>query len=504
MTQRAPYGSWPSPLSPAVMGGARVSLTGLQVVGDTCWWSESRPHEGGRMAVMRLRRGGAPEEVSPPGVSVRSRVHEYGGGAHVAEGDGLLYTDLADQALWWLDRGADPVPLTPPAPAGETHRYADARPVAGGRFLVAVRERHHAGSDDAVVVHDELVAVDRLGRIAPTVLVAGRDFFAAPRPSTDGGRLAWVAWDHPDMPWDGSEIWVADLDLPGAAADAGQVPRLRHPTLVAGGPSESVGQPTWAGEDLWFVSDRFGWWQPFVWQEGEAPRRVTTEEVEFHGPDWTLGQATFDVRGDGQLVCRFRRAGRDRLGLLDPVATTLRELDQPCVTISAVRCGPGDVDADGEILVAGSPATAPPAIYRVAPGGGCEELYRATASPSNRRGSRLRRSSPSKPPPGFRSACSSLLPTPRGGPVLRGPHPPWSSSSTVGRRRRPNRDSIRGSSCGPPGAWPSPSWTTGVPPGTDGPSAGSSTVPGARPTSRTAGTRRPSWPSPGWSTAPAW
>ena len=114
----APYGTWPSPLSPAVMGGARVSLAGLQVVGDTCWWSESRPHQGGRMVVMRLRPGAAAEEVSPPGVSVRSRVHEYGGGAHFAEGDSLLYTDLADQALWWLDPGAEPVRLTPPAPDG--------------------------------------------------------------------------------------------------------------------------------------------------------------------------------------------------------------------------------------------------------------------------------------------------------------------------------------------------------------------------------------------------
>jgi len=372
------------------MGGARVSLAGLQVVGDTCWWSESRPRDGGRMAVMRLRLGGRPEEVSPPGVSVRSRVHEYGGGAHFAEGDGLLYTDFAEQALWWLDPGADPVRLTPPAPDGEVHRYADARPVPGGRFLVSLRERHHRagpghgpGVDgvglDGVVVDDEVVAVDRLGRIGPTVLVGGRDFFASPRPSPDGGRLAWVAWDHPNMPWDGSELWVADLDLPGSDGAGGQRPRLGPATGIAGGPAESVGQPTWAGEDLWFVCDRFGWWQPYRWRRGEPPLRASTDEVEFHGPDWALGQATIDVLADGRLVCRVRRDGRDRLGILDPATATLRELDQPCVTISSVRCGPDGTDA--EILVTGSPATEPPAVYRVTAAGPTDELYRAAASP---------------------------------------------------------------------------------------------------------------------------
>ena len=372
------------------MGGARVSVAGLQLVGDTCWWSESRPLEGGRQVVMRLRPGASPEEVSPPGVSVRSRVHEYGGGAQFADGDGLLYTALDDQALWWLDGGREPVRLTPPAPPGETHRYADARPVAGGRFVVALRERHH----DAVV-DDELVAVDRRGALPPAVLVAGRDFFAAPRPSPDGSRLAWVAWDHPNMPWDGSELWVADLHLPGPDADGGPGPRLSEASTVAGGPDESVGQPTWAGDDLWFVSDRFGWWQPFRWRRGEAPVRMASDPAEYHGPDWGLGQATMAVRPDGHLVCRFRRQGRDRVGILDPATATVAEVDQPCVTISALsyRVAPGGVVGDGgagaggdggEIVLVGSAVASAAAIYRItAAGPGAavvDELYRPTAA----------------------------------------------------------------------------------------------------------------------------
>jgi len=360
------------------MGGARVSLAGLQVVGDTLWWSESRPRDGGRMVVMRMPRGAAAEEVSPAGVSVRTRVHEYGGGAHWAEGDALLYTALDDQALWWLDPGTDPVRLTPPAPPGEAHRYADARPVAGGRFVVSLRERHHDGGVD-----DEVVAVDRLGQLDPTVLVAGRDFLAAPRPAPDGRRLAWVAWDHPNMPWDGSELWVADLDVPDLDG-AGAVPSVSGPTCVAGGPDESVGQPTWAGEGLWFVSDRSGWWQPFLWRRGEQARRLATDEVDFATADWVLGQAAIDVRDDGHLVCRFRRDGGDHVGIVDPGTGTVREVAQPCVSISDLRwAGPGPA---GGIVVVGTSATDPPALYRVAEGsasGGAtvEEVHRATDAP---------------------------------------------------------------------------------------------------------------------------
>ncbi len=358
------------------MGGARVSLGGLQVVGDTCWWSESRPHEGGRTVVMRMRRGAAAEEVSPPGVSVRTRVHEYGGGAHFAEGDSLLYTALDDQALWWLDPGTEPVRLTPPPPPGQSHRYADARPVAGGRFVVSLRERHHDGGVD-----DELVVVDRLGRIDPTVLVSGRDFLAAPRPAPDGRRLAWVAWDHPNMPWDGSELWVADLDT------ADGVPSLSSPRSIAGGPDESVGQPLWAGEDLWFVSDRSGWWQPFLWRPGEPPRRVATDEVEFATADWALGQAAIDVGADGHLVCRFRRHGRDHVAVVHRSTGAVREVEQSCVAVSDLRCAVSD--GGDEIVVAGTSATDPPALYRVAAGKGqgvtaVEELHRATAAPLDR------------------------------------------------------------------------------------------------------------------------
>jgi dipeptidyl aminopeptidase/acylaminoacyl peptidase len=139
-----------------------------------------------------------------------------------------------------------------------------------------------------------------------------------------------------------------------------------------------VGQPTWAADDLWFVSDRFGWWQPFRWRAGAPPERICAEEVEFHSPDWVLGHATLDIRDDGQLVCRFRRQGRDRVGIVDPVTGTLREVEQPCVTIAGLRCrGAG---AERDIVVLGSTATEPPGIHAL--GDGAEvALYQPVATP---------------------------------------------------------------------------------------------------------------------------
>ena len=357
-----PYGTWPSPLSPEVLAGARVSVAGLQVVGDTVWWSESRPREQGRTVVLRLRPGSdGVEEVSPPEVSVRSRLHEYGGGAHFADGEGLLYTDFADQALWWLEPGHGPRRLTPPAPAGEEHRYADARTVPGTDYVVSLRERHHPGGVD-----DEVVAIDRGAPAPPTLLLGGRDFYAAPRPSPDGRQLAWVAWDHPHMPWDESELWCASLVLPpSGAAAGGAAPQLTEARRLAGGPDESVGQPTWAGADLWFVSDRFGWWQPFRLRPGAAPQRMCDAEAEFHHPDWALGQSTLAVGPDGRLLCRLRRDGRDHVGVLDPRSGGLTLVDQPCVTVAGVAAD----DRPGAAVVLGSTPTGPTAVHRVGPDG---------------------------------------------------------------------------------------------------------------------------------------
>ena len=353
-----PYGVWPSPLSPEATSAARISVSNLQVAADgSWWWSESRPEEGGRLVVVRRRAGEAPRVVSPEGVSVRTRVHEYGGAAFTVADGHLVYVALQDEALWACDPdGGDPRRLTAPAPAGERHRYGDPQEVPGTRWVVAIRERHHAGGVD-----DEVVAVAFPGEAhaeaepsLPVVVAGGRDFYGAARPDRRGEQLAWTAWDHPNMPWDGCELWVAPL-----SSDADGVLRTGPAHLVAGGPSESVGQPTWAADGrLFFVSDGQGWWQPHQW-DGARTRRVCAEEAEFHVPDWVLGQATMAPLEDGRLACRFRRAGRDHVGVVHADGSVV-EVPQPCVSIYGLRAAGPEA-----LAVVGPSADQPVAVHSV-------------------------------------------------------------------------------------------------------------------------------------------
>lgn len=370
-----PYGRWPSELSPEVVASGRVSWSGLQVEPGWCWWSLSRPADGGRQVVLRVPlgpdgfpAGDAPDEVTAPSMSVRSRVHEYGGAAFFAEDSGaLLAVDATGQALWRVTPGVAAERLTPPAPVGEAHRYADSRPLPGSSWVVALRERHRPGAVD-----DELVALDtRPGASRDvSVLASGRDFYAAPRPSPDGRRLAYLAWDLPAMPWDGCELLVADIDAPEG------VPTLTAARRVAGGAAVSVGQPLWTpGGDLWFVSDEAGWWQPYRLTSGGTAVRMVAMEAEFHGPDWALGQSTMALLDDGRLACRYRSAGQDRIGLLDPETGGFDELVQPCVTVGAVA-------AAGEtLLVVGSTPVEPTGLWSLR----CPPRPAPGAAPAGRR-----------------------------------------------------------------------------------------------------------------------
>lgn len=423
-TERVPYGRWPSLLTPEVIGAGRISMSGLKVVGDRCWWSESRPAAGGRQVVVRAWLapvvGGATAvaDASPHALDVRSRVHEYGGGGFtvLANGD-LVVADAADGALWWVGdiddgkRAGRVRRLTPVPPEGERHRYGDMSEVPGTRWVVAVRERHleagatpgegglqgagaqGAGSEQPVVIDDlVVVAVDR--PVDVRVLVAGHDFFAAPRPSPDGRRLAYLWWDHPRMPWDGSHLEVRPLDgLDDTPADVAPV-EARGIGHVAGGDAESVGQPQWVGQWLWFVTDRCGYWQPWRWSGQGPAQRMADQPVEFHGPDWTLGVRTMapldgvgsvgapldgagSVGGplDGaEMVVRFRQDGRDRIGVIDPSSGQLEEVAQPWVTIAAVA-------AHGRrIVVLGATNTEPQGVGIVEPDGTAQWL--ATPTPT--------------------------------------------------------------------------------------------------------------------------
>jgi len=297
-----------------------VSLSHLRASGDALYWSESRPAEAGRQVIVRWRPGEVPADVLPPGFSARTTVHEYGGGAFCVSGGAVLFSNQADQRLWRLDPGAVPLPITP-----EGARYADGDVSPDGTRLACVRERHLA---DGVV--NDIVELPTDGSAAPTVVAQGHDFFAAPRYSPTG-RLAWLAWDHPRMPWDGTELWRAGDEEP-----------------VTGGPEESVSQPRWSPDGvLHWLSDRTGWWN--LYADG---RPLAPADAEYGGPDWAFGQSTYAFLPDGGLVASWTARGQGRLGPLgmDP-------LDLPYTSYDSVQ-------AFGEqvAVLAASPDQAPAVV----------------------------------------------------------------------------------------------------------------------------------------------
>jgi dienelactone hydrolase len=333
----APYGTWRSPITPRLITAEQVGLASPWLDGGSAWWTESRPLEGGRVTLMRRRAGSAAMEVTPPPFNLRTRVHEYGGRGFVASGDLVLGSAFADQRLWRLD-GA-PRALTPVSDAAL--RYAE--PVldaARGRVL-AVREDHRGQGEP----HNALVAVPLEGESDEGAVLDGRhDFVAYPRPSPDGRRLAWVSWDHPDLPWDGTSLWVADLDARGLPAE---------PVRVAGGRQESVLQPEWAAAGtLYFLSDRGGWWNLHRWQGGEA-LPVCPMEAELGGPLWQLGARWYELVDARTAVGIVTRNGLGELVRLDLAAGTATRLELPFVDYAGAS-GRGD-----RVLVQALAAEAP-------------------------------------------------------------------------------------------------------------------------------------------------
>jgi dipeptidyl aminopeptidase/acylaminoacyl peptidase len=372
------YGEWSSPIVASALIAAARRLGFPALVGDAIWWTEDRPAEGGRTTVLAGRPGTDPTELLAAPWSARSRVHEYGGRAYVAVpgpagGEpALVFANFADQRLYRWDAGAErPVPLTPAPPVPAGLRYADLVLSPDAAEVWCVRERHHHGDD----LDRQIVAVPVDGRAArdPAAVrevVGDARFLANPRLSPDGTRLAWLAWNHPNMPWDGTELRVGALE-------AGQVAGWN---TVLGGPSESVFQPEWDGDlQLIAVSDRTGWWNLYRVPAPGAPGAVTPlhpAEEEFGAPLWQLGATSWGRLGDGRLLC-LHGAGSQRIGVLDPATGELSDLELPYQDFSASLVVAGERAA----VVASAP-TSPTAVIAIDVPGKRAEVVRPAADPA--------------------------------------------------------------------------------------------------------------------------
>jgi acetyl esterase/lipase len=400
-----PYGSWPTPVTSELVVRASVRLGEVAVDGADVWWSELRPEEGARTQLVRSRDGDARSprvDILPNDFSARTRVHEYGGGGWWVHDGIVWFANWPDQRLHRLDTriGGPPEPLTPvpEIPCGIRWADGDVLGSAGRQWIVAVRETHpHAGGSG---VRNEVVALEATGEdAAARVIVSGPDFVSNPRISPDGSAICWMQWNHPDMPWDGSELFVAPLTLDGPASE----PIVGPPVRVAGrgtggrsGMGESVFQPRWAADgSLWFVSDRTGWWNLYRWTPSEAgvaqgvassqigvdSRRVDSGVVgsgdidsgdidsgdiepmvqiegEIGVPQWVFRQSRYAFLDDGRVVFAYQRGGFDHLAVRLPDGA-VSHIDLPYTSLAGV-----EALGNGVVFVGASPR-AEPAVIRL-------------------------------------------------------------------------------------------------------------------------------------------
>jgi dipeptidyl aminopeptidase/acylaminoacyl peptidase len=331
----APYGAWTSPITSDLIVSAMIALGSPMLDGADVCWLEGRPSEGGRYVIVKRTPDGQMHDVNPPPFNARTRVHEYGGGAVLVHAGTVIFSNFADQRLYRVVPGGDPEPITPPAPL----RYADGVIDGARARILCVREDHTAVQTGERREPVNAIAAVSLDDGTQEVLVSGNDFYAAPRLSPDNRRLAWLTWNHPNMPWDGCELWVADLDERGACA---------HARRVAGGVDESIFCPTWSPDGvLTFVSDRTGWCNLYRWDDttpGEPQvRPLAPMEAEFGQPQWVFGLSTYAYLSPEQLVCTYTQDGIDHLATLDIATGALTEIETPYTSISSITTDGGRV-----------------------------------------------------------------------------------------------------------------------------------------------------------------
>lgn len=337
----APYGSWRSPISLEMLAQAGRALGWVHAEHGTVWWLEGRPADEGRVTLVRAAPGGAPEDVSPAGMNVRSRVHEYGGGAVLVDGDLVIVSDFTTGRLHRVHPDRTSEPMTPE----RAWRFADVIHDRQRDRLIAVREDHETGAEHV----NELVAIPLAGGDVG-VIATGRDFYSAPRLAPDGDRLAWLEWDHPNMPWDGTVLRLADVRRDGL---------LGEPVTVFGSAHTWVSQPRWSpGGELWFVAEPGEWANLHRLGLDGRVEPVGAMAAEFTGPDWTFDQRTYGFLPDGRLLAVARSGGRDRLYTVRPDGGVAQEVPLPFTEIFQLS-----IDGGAAWFVGAHPAARPAVVH---------------------------------------------------------------------------------------------------------------------------------------------
>ncbi|MEI7554455.1 prolyl oligopeptidase family serine peptidase [Candidatus Chlorohelix sp.] len=334
VVQIAPYGSWKSPISTDMIVSDAVNLVDIAFDGTDIYWLEGRPKEGGRVVLVRPDASGNGIDLTLAPFNIRTRVHEYGGGAFLINDEVIYFSNFADQRLYRQVEGGVPEVLTPAVAL----RYADYIYDQHRNRLITVREDHTADGHEPVNTIVSL-SLSLSSENGGEVLVSGKDFYACSRLSPDGTKLAWLEWSHPNMPWVGCELRLASVLPDGTLGEA---------ELVAGGLRESIYQPTWSPDGLlYFVSDRTGWWNLYRVKDAQI-EPLYPMEAEFGRPMWVFGTQTYGFTPDGNIVCAFTQNGFWNLGILDLQSKILSRVIQPYNYIANLK-----VSGNRVLMIAG-------------------------------------------------------------------------------------------------------------------------------------------------------
>jgi len=285
----APYGSWASPIDPDLLATSSPSFSYPSSDGESLYWLESRPWENGRSVVVQRDSEGVIRDILPAPLNARSKVHEYGGTPYIVVNDILYFCLYDDQRLYRLDLNKSNTLPTPITPEGG-YRFADFCYDKHQHRLICVAELHI----DRPEPENQIVAIPLDGSMQVITLCHGDDFYAYPRLDNTGGKLCWISWNHPNMPWDNTTLWLANVNTNG---------HLDNPELIVGNGNEAIFQPQWSPDNqLYFVSDRDNWWNLYRWQPTSGVESIQPMAAEFATPLWVLGMSTYGFCDDGTLV----------------------------------------------------------------------------------------------------------------------------------------------------------------------------------------------------------
>ncbi len=339
MNTTSPYGSWKSPITSDLIVSGTVGLGQIAMDESDIYWVEGRPSEAGRSVIVRRTPDGKISDVTPAPFNVRTRVHEYGGASFAVASGTIYFSHFADQRIYYQALDSQPEPLTPAA----NSCYADMIVDLQRNRLICVRE-DGAGEGESV---NTIVSINLDNGEDIQILTQGNDFYASPRLSPDGSRLSWISWNHPNMPWDGTELWVAEIKAGGS---------LGEKYLVAGAVDESIFQPEWSPDGvLYFVSDKSNWWNFYRTVNLNLREKPEVEPLcemaaEFGLPQWVFGMSTYAVVSESTIICTYTQQGKWHLASIDLATKQLTTINLPYTDISSVK-------ARGETVVflAGSP-----------------------------------------------------------------------------------------------------------------------------------------------------